>query len=256
MLGLAFNLSFGLLFWLSACNPLPTYPPSAKPEASIVLTFDDTYPEAWAQALPIFERYQLKATFFLTRTDSLSPIQIKLLQELQQAGHQLAAHGNFHLSAPEAIDSLGFPNYWAKEIQPNLNFLHSLGGNTRVFAYPYGACSKQTHRTLLDSFQLLRTCLAFKPNNPAHNKQALYQFNGERVITALGIDNHYLVPKEALEDLAASAQQGKTALVLFGHEITSNASAYGVDTARLHFIGQLKEKYKLKSIHFSELASQ
>ncbi len=68
-----------------------------RAEPKIALTFDDGPSPQTEAILHILDKYQLKATFFLTGQNAEK--HPELVEKLTQAGHQLEAHGYWHRPA-------------------------------------------------------------------------------------------------------------------------------------------------------------
>ena len=67
--------------------------PRSLKEPGVSLTFDDRDVAGWVEAIPIFEKYDARATFFVTRFDQLSDEQVDGLRTLREAGHTIGCHG-------------------------------------------------------------------------------------------------------------------------------------------------------------------
>lgn len=126
-------------------------------EAGIALSLDDDAVEAWASVAPMFETYEVRATFFITRYHRFTAAQRARLQELAAAGHDVEAHGVEHLRAPEYAETFGLAAYVADEVAPGVAALRADGHDPVAFAYPFGARTGELDRTLLDDFAVLRS---------------------------------------------------------------------------------------------------
>ena len=127
---------------------------SARAGGALCLTFDDRNFDSWERCLPLFERYNAHATFFVC-----GPIDAraeKCMRRLSAAGHSLGLHGLKHLDAPKAIARLGEEGYLREEILPQLSVCREKGLDVRSFGYPCSERSQQSDTLLLRHFDRLR----------------------------------------------------------------------------------------------------
>tara|TARA_B100002019_G_scaffold88687_1_gene76810 strand:+ start:9381 stop:10163 length:783 start_codon:yes stop_codon:yes gene_type:complete len=115
----------------------------------IALTFDDAF-ENWSNILPVFEQYDIKATFFInsiaftgekkenyflninkdTNTELLT---IKTLKNMSAKGHEIGGHTHSHPTLSK-VGETEFEN----EIKKNIDILSSHNLNLNSFAVPFG----------------------------------------------------------------------------------------------------------------------
>jgi peptidoglycan/xylan/chitin deacetylase (PgdA/CDA1 family) len=113
------------------------------PEQPLVLTFDDGWASQFANALPVLQAEQIRATFFvITRYLGTLPgymtwDQVRVLKEL---GHEVESHTQNHA---DVVDLAARDEGAAlAEIWESLAVLESrLGRSRRLFAYPNGSWS-------------------------------------------------------------------------------------------------------------------
>ena len=67
--------------------------------SGVVLTFDDKYIDEWYMADSALQQYHWKATFFVTKINTLTPQQIDKLHFFVSEGHLVGGHGYKHLNA-------------------------------------------------------------------------------------------------------------------------------------------------------------
>ena len=128
----------------------------AMDQPGVLLTFDDTYVEAWVAALPLFAKYGAHATFFVTQFDKLSDTQIHGLRALKRAGHAIGCHGLRHRKAAEYVREHGAAQYLADEIESALALMTEAGLVPTCFAYPMSNRSDESDAALLQHFRHLR----------------------------------------------------------------------------------------------------
>lgn len=120
----------------------PPAPPAVAPvarrcgwpdgaRAAVSLTYDDAMPSQLLYAVPVLERYSLKATFFLSGSHMAS------FARLTASGHELGSHTVTHPCNAElaklSLSDMG------KELDAGISAVHALGASGKLtFAYPCG----------------------------------------------------------------------------------------------------------------------
>jgi len=123
----------------------------------IALSFDDTSIAAWLDAMPMFEQYGARVTFFISRYPLLKPTEHGWVAELAAAGHDIEAHSVLHLRAPQYVEDNGLQAYVDDEFQASIDALRADGYPITTYAYPFGARTDELDRTLLSHVKLLRS---------------------------------------------------------------------------------------------------
>lgn len=124
---------------------LQTPPIKVCDHARVVLSFDDSSVDDWYASRDIFVRYDVKATFFVSRfgkkilrraDDTL----LKKLTVLRDDGHEIGYHSTSHKNAKLlSQQGVNWKQYYQKEIAPDLTLLRQHGFDPQTFAYPFGA---------------------------------------------------------------------------------------------------------------------
>ena len=122
----------------------------------LALSFDDAHIDAWHQLRPLFDRYGVRVTFFVTRFHRLGPALRAELHELAADGHDIEYHSANHKLAVDYVADHGMAAYLADEIDSDLQLMIDDGFAPTVFAYPYGQRSRELDSALLTRFALLR----------------------------------------------------------------------------------------------------
>lgn len=116
------------------------------PERSVVITFDDGWLTQYENALPVLQRLHFTATFFVvTKQVGLGSKYMTLdqVRALQRAGMTIASHSRTHPDLTKVSDA-----QLNDEIAGSRQDLQkTLGTNTDLFAYPYGAWNKRVAAT-------------------------------------------------------------------------------------------------------------
>jgi peptidoglycan/xylan/chitin deacetylase (PgdA/CDA1 family) len=116
--------------------PMPSPPP-------FCLTFDDGYLLQYQQALPILERYQVRATFFIIGTvwqgdgvhAYMSP---DLVADLYQRGHEIGSHTVDHRDLVP-LRSKDVATFWAELVDSKAQLETLINDEVSSFAYPDGS---------------------------------------------------------------------------------------------------------------------
>lgn len=221
-------------------------------EAGVVLTFDDDYVEDWKLADDVLKEYDWKATFCVCRISQMKPGNVKILQDFQSYGHEIAGHGANHVNTLDYIAANGFDKFYSDEIDPMMRKMNENGLNISSFAYPYGARNTTTDENLFRSFKVLRgtTYGALNPED-----QLCYFENSKKVVYGLGIDSSY--PHFSLPyvfRLLDYAQSNGKILVLYAHKpVLAVDNNYQTKMENLISICKYVQKKNMKFYKLSDL---
>lgn len=194
-----------------------------KPQAGVIITFDDAYVNEWFEADQVLKPYHWRATFNVCRIDSIGNPQQKKLHQLQNEGHEIAGHGYHHYNAVKFVAQNGMQQYLKQEIDPMLVSMKRRGFKINSFAYPYGELSQELDNALNSRFKIIRG-RAFCGNKP--EKEGCY-FHGSKYVYAFDIDNsHIHFSYHYLLELLDYAKKNNMILLLCSHkpikEVTEN----------------------------------
>lgn len=148
------------------------------PEKAVLLTFDDGYREHYTRVLPILQRLNLRATYFIISDAHRSPahMTLKMIQEADQTGLiTIAAHTRHHVHLARA--SVGQRE---AQIAGSKNDLETLlGHDIQDFAYPFGSWSQ----TVADEVKQAGYSLGFGIRlGSLHGESSRYQLRRIRVL--------------------------------------------------------------------------
>jgi peptidoglycan/xylan/chitin deacetylase (PgdA/CDA1 family) len=118
-------------------------------EKLISLTFDDGF-SSWSDSIPIFDKYDVNATFFINTIIFTSESKEKFLQNINfiekkqlmnkndlknilQGGHEVGAHTHEH----HTLSDMNLEDF-KKDISKNIELLVELGVTPKTFAIPFG----------------------------------------------------------------------------------------------------------------------
>jgi hypothetical protein len=210
-----------------------------NPKGVLCLTFDDRHWERWTAAMPIFEKYGARASFF--PNGQLDANALTYLKKIYDAGHTIGVHTMRHLNAPDAVAAIGFDAYWKQEIAPQMAALSSAGIVSSSLAYPNNRRSDEIDEALAArGINRLRAGLVgVRPYDPEGKKRlslvpfpkldALYldaeTVRTNRLMRGVGIGTAYGTD---IDDLCAglrrAASRGET-VVFFSHDIAAQPNS-------------------------------
>lgn len=240
-------------FLLFSCeNKEPAIKPKPKhPNAGVVITFDDNSVDEWFEADKILRLYSWKATFCVSKINTLSHSEIKKLQELQSEGHEIAGHGYRHFKAPEYVAKNGIKKYIDQEINPMLDLMNFYSLKVTAFAYPYGFRNPEIDSVLLKKFKIVRGT-TYGAEDPFF--QYCY-FDKTRSVLGIGIDTDYPnfnIPY--LLRLLEFAKRKNKILILYGHKPVDNITAdYQTENCTLELICNYVHQHKMTFYRLSDL---
>lgn len=233
----------------------------APPAAGVLLTFDDTHVSQWVEALPLFKKYEARATFFVTRFDKLSPEQRAGLKEIDAAGHEIGCHGLRHIKAAEHTEAKGIDDYLAKEITPALAAMAQADFIPTSFAYPSSNNNGTTDEALLKTFRHLRTGTGVKEGHRLAQMDVLFtpldQMAQRGLLVGKGIDRIGYPGKEdqlaqLFEAMERAAAKGEI-LTLYAHGIAESGKHHHIKPDTLEKVLAHGKKLGLRFYRFNEM---
>lgn len=251
-----------LLFFLTACgsdnDANNTSPTTIK--GKLVLTFDDHYYKDWVAALPIFERYNAKVTFFLSRYEDFLHCATcqhirNDLNAILMSGHSVEFHGLHHVDAVNYVRDLGLSSYLDYEVIPGLELMHSDGLNVSTMAMPFGSTNSTINLALLAHVHKVRGFIGGNGNS-ANVINGLNQSisNGRSAyIPSQSIDRPYFM-LDAIMDAMDKAQKNGQFLVLTSHRIMPTCdTAYCISQHNLESVLDYAQSIGMDFATFDEL---
>ena len=115
----------------------------------LCLTFDDRNFKNWIDSLPLWRKYDARATFFIS--GNIDDEALTVMHRLQDEGHSVGLHARHHAKAAGWGE-----DYITGEIMPQLTVCQQNGISIRSFAYPYSSRDENTDRMLFEYFDFLR----------------------------------------------------------------------------------------------------
>jgi len=110
---------------------------TALPQKPAIISFDDGWEDQFANAFPLLQKYQFKATFFVV-TDYLDHDNFMTTDQLKlmlAAGMEIGSHTRTH----PTLTSLGTQRQWNEIASSKAILEDKFGVAIDSFAYPYGS---------------------------------------------------------------------------------------------------------------------
>ncbi|MFV8325531.1 polysaccharide deacetylase family protein [Flavobacterium sp. ZS1P14] len=242
-------------FFLFSCENKKPYIKSKTTDsnAGVVISFDDTSVNEWYQADKTLRKYSWKATFCVSKINTLNHSEITKLLALQNEGHEISGHGLHHFDAPKYVAKNGIDAYINQEINPMLALMHYYSFKVTSFAYPFGFRNPDTDVALLKKFKIIRGT-TYGAEDPFF--QNCY-FNNTKLVFAIGIDTdhpNFSIPY--LIKLLDYAKRKHKILLLFGHKPVVNVTAnYQTKMETLKLICNYVKRHNMTFYSLSELSN-
>ena len=243
----------------------PAAIPLSRP--GFALSFDDRTVHEWYELRDLFQRYNARATFYVTQSDSLQADEITKLRHLQEVGCEIGSHGFRHVDVHEFLKENTPDAYMKHEIHPSVQHLNDLGFQVRTFAYPYGANHESVEPHLEKHFVLTRdiyslrhTLFGLHLDKPITNADAIY-YDGtpQKRFLALTIDNESGVTKKNITQALHRAKKRGEIVLFYGHkpELNSdNSYPLGTDIELLEHMFKTAQELGLYSYTMNEVAGR
>lgn len=221
-------------------------------QSGICLSFDDNELEQWVSILPLLEKYDAKVTFFLTGVGNLTDQEKIWLNQLQEAGHEIGAHGEQHLSMNSYIKEKGLRAYWKKEIREHLDSFEKLGIQPKIFAYPFGEKNHYIDFLLFSQFNATRNVAAF--SGQIGNINSIYHTPGtfRKRFHSLGVDNIENIKLEELESALEKTKENNKVMFLHAHGIGDDLN-FEISISNLEKIIQTVQERDMRFYTYSDL---
>ncbi|WP_051360008.1 polysaccharide deacetylase family protein [Adhaeribacter aquaticus] len=242
-----------LVFFIFSCKE------TKLPPSGICISFDDRSVDEWFAIKNLLNEYDAKVSFFITQFDSLTASEIVKLKQLESDGHEIGSHGALHVVSEFYIKNNTYKDYLENEINPSIRSMKQAGFNIKSFAYPYGAKYWFTDFMLLQKFDVLRSVTSInKEKDLTLIDEIYYDFNGDRTLSAIGIDTNGKVTKEMIKNAIKRASDNNQVLMVYGHiPMSSPASnSYELDIDFLKFILVEAKRKGLEFYRFKDLTAK
>lgn len=243
-----FIVIFLLFIIISSCNK-NDIAPNENVRGGIALTFDDNYINNWYSYINLFDSFGVKATFFISNYNKLTPDQIIKLKALRDHGHEIAFHSTNHPNFLKYVDTAGINNLFEREIKKGLRLMNKDGFYPTTFAYPYGSHNDIIDKLLLTQFKSIRAL------NGTHDlARSLAPLRDNKLIFGLGIDESSKRRLSKIEGLLYLAKETNTCSVLLIHNIERSTTRFQIPLWKLRKILIRAKSLSLKFYTISEIS--
>ena len=208
-------------------------------QCGIVLAFDDYSANSWEEHFELFDKYNVKVTFFV---NAYEPTEFCF--NAIEHGHEIAYHTAAHVNLTEITED----EIYQQAIAP-IEVFREQGIELTTFAYPSGAYNEKLNELLLQHYNILRGAY-------------YYQLVGKHdmrhgFVESLSIDNINYGSEEEFRDridfVLEELSNNKGAVVgLYSHAI-ADGGAWCVPEGRLEYIFQRAQEMGIQFYTYKEL---
>lgn len=240
---------------------------SAPKRGRLCLTFDDCHWNGWVAAMPIFEKYNAKASFF--PHSALSAGALKCMKKLHDAGHTVGPHTVHHRMATDYVKKNGFEAFWNDEVAPQMKAYASVGIVPEALAFPNNASNPEINAQLVSrGIKRLRGGLPkARPHDPKGLKRsglvpfekldAMYMSEAavatNHLMRGVGIGTYYNTDIDDLVKGIRRAAANNETMVLYSHDISKKPSGIGMKTEWLEAILKAASEEGMAIVGFDDL---
>ena len=222
----------------------------SEQRGAVCFTFDDYHGPNWLKAVPLFQKYDAHATFFVV--GEITPPKAEVMKKLKSAGHTVGLHSLHHRDAVPFIHRHGEARYIEEEIRPQLEACRKYGLEIRSFAYPNNRRDEASDRMLSPYFDHFRA-----GRGPA--KKTLYyplkELPEKCYLVGTGIGTYYKSDLAVLKKELDHAAETGSVVVYFSHNIGPKGKIKKIDMP-VEWLEELlahAKKLELHIVGFDEL---
>ena len=207
-------------------------------QCGILLAFDDYNAGNWEEYFDLFDKYNVKVTFFVT---SYEPTEFCF--RAIERGHEIAYHTATHVILTEITDD----EVYSQAIAP-IEAFREQGIELSTFAYPTGVYTEELNELLLQHYNVLRGAWGYQV---AGKHEMRHGF-----VESLSIDNIHYDSDEQFHDridrILEELSHNKGAVVgLYSHAISDGA--WCVFPERLEYIFRRAQEMGIQFYTYKEL---
>ena len=211
-------------------------------QCGIVLAFDDYSADSWEEHFDLFDKYNVKVTFFVNAYEPM-----EFCFNAIERGHEIAYHTAAHVNMTEITEE----EIYQQAIAP-IEVFREQGIELTTFAYPYGAYNEKLNELLLQHYNILRGAYYYQL---AGKHEMRHGF-----VESLSIDNANYSSEEEFRDridfVLEELSNNKGAVVgLYSHAI-ADGGAWCVPEERLEYIFQRAQEMGIQFYTYKELQKE
>lgn len=209
-----------------------------RKQCGILLAFDDYSAQNWEEHFDLFDKYNVKVTFFLNASEPT-----EFCYKAKERGHEIAYHTMSHAKMTE----ISGEEVYEQAIAPIKRFREE-GFDLTTFAYPYGMHNDILDDFLLKHYKVLRGAYALQINDKDKLKAGF--------VESLSIDNINYDSQEEFEEritkILTELKAGDArAVSLYSHAI--EGGNWCVSEEKLEFLFKTAKEMGLEFYTFQEL---
>lgn len=222
------------------------------------LTFDDINIGNWHASLDLLDKYDTKATFYISHNFLIRPDQWEMVKEMQERGHEIGSHSYNHKDAEAYAKEHSVAEYIADEILPSLKLFKENDIVINSFSYPGGAYTAELNTELNKIFPILRGTSYSTSGRPMKNTDAAYvnARSDNSFVSAIGLDIVYNNSLADVQEGLNRASNNNEVLLFYSHDIShpnKEINSYSIELEHLENVLQYAHSLGLKSYTVSEL---
>lgn len=203
--------------------------PAPLTNGGVLFTFDDRNFEDWIKALPIFEEFGVRATFFISgKIDNAAS---HAIDTLTSHGHAIGSHSLNHLRAVQYCQQRSTTEFISNEIRPQIEAFQNSGVTPSSFAYPMSNNDDATDDALLGLFRHVRTGRNLGEGERLSESDLFFvpadQIAEHGCLYAKGIDFAPTRPDRTYEQIESAlerAAKNDEIIVFYAHRITEQGN--------------------------------
>lgn len=229
-------------------------------EPGIVLSFDDSGNlPLWEKQIELFQKYNARATFFVTKPAELTDAESAALKKLADCGMAIGVHGVHHVASVDYVNKYGIDAFLADEVLPALETLRSdYGLNPTSFAYPYSQGDRRTDEALKILFRHVRT--GYSSGKPLAESDSFF-IPAEHVdqVFTIGTWSCDMADQSVVETVVYPAlerlKERSEIVVFLAHKISPEGTQYFIKPDVLEMILKKCSELGLRFYTFDDLPS-
>lgn len=208
-----------------------------RDQPGILLAFDDYSPDTWEAHFDLFDKYDVRATFFINAGEP-----VEFCYAAQERGHEIGFHTITHRNLLECTED----EIYEEAIAP-IEVFREKGIELTSFAYPYGNYNEQLNEMMLEHYNIVRGAWQCELNLK-HNLRHGF-------VEAMALDNSYYETQEAFEtsmtDILSNLKQQKGMVIcMYSHAIGDGG--WCINEEKLEYLLKTAKELGLKFYTFQD----
>lgn len=230
----------------------------------ILLTFDDQHSDNWHAALPLFEKYDARVTFYQNNLDKLTDEQIDKVQQIKAAGHTIGCHGWRHVWPVQYTDEHGVEKFWVDEVKPCVDWYDAHGWEIVNYAYAFNNYDERTNARLFDRFDRFRCGTAQTDRTQFESYAELFldleTLPTQRMMPGMHLDTiarsepKPVIPMDIWQRIFTQLSERHQHMTFYGHNISAtDKQGHVTDPAYLEQVLKLAKEMGIACVGMDDL---